>query len=144
MIEVIDSQDRDRVRRKLQRISTRNVALDAALLEQVAAIVADVRTRGDEALIDYAKRFDGCALIPDALRVTTSDLKVYATGAAPEFIAALREAIGNIREFHEYEQQQSWEIVKADGVRLGQRISPIARVGLYVPGGTASYPSSVV
>src|SRR5262247_2043760 len=101
MIEVINSQDHAQVRRKLQRIRMRNVALDAALLEHVAAIVADVRTRGDEALIDYAKRYDGCTLTTEALRVTANDLKAYAAGVAPEFIAALREAIGNIREFHE-------------------------------------------
>src|SRR5438552_5473606 len=113
-------------------------------MKQVEAIIGDVRLRGDAALIDCAARFDDCVMQPSDLRIGEEELHRIAASVNTNVLEALREAISNIRRFHEHERQESWEIETEYGVRLGQRITPIERVGLYVPGGTASYPSSVV
>jgi histidinol dehydrogenase len=143
VIEIIHSREKGRLAGKLQRIRERNVALDADLMLKVAAIISDVRDRGDAALIDYTARFDGISLRPSDLRVTEETLMNAASRVDPEVLEALREAIRRVRFFHEFERQHSWE-VEVNGVRLGQRITAIERAGLYVPGGTAGYPSSVV
>jgi len=144
VIEVISSRATDRLVATLDRIRSRNVAFDTELMSEVSAIIDEVRTRGDAALIDYAARFDGCVLRPAELRVGEEMLRRTAVQVDACVLAALREAIGNVRTFHERERQQSWELDAPDGVRLGQRITAIERAGLYVPGGAASYPSSVV
>jgi histidinol dehydrogenase len=144
VIEIIGSHDKERLAAKLGRIRERNVTLDADLMSRVGSIVDDVRLRGDAALIDYAKQFDGCAMQPSELRISEEELRRLASSVDANILEALREAIRNVRHFHEHEKQESWEIETAHGVRLGQRITPLERVGLYVPGGTASYPSSVV
>ncbi|HZG52819.1 MAG TPA: histidinol dehydrogenase [Pyrinomonadaceae bacterium] len=132
LIEIVSREDAPGRARALRRIADRNVALGADVLEGTARIVEEVRLRGDAALVDYALQFDRVALTPAELRV---DARV---------LAALRESIERVRAFHEFERQESWEVETGRGVRLGQRISPVERAGLYVPGGTASYPSSVV
>jgi len=144
VIDIIYSRETNRLAEKLRSIRERSVALDAELMTKVADIIQDVRSRGDAALIDYTAQFDGVSIEATDLRVTTESLVRIAASANPEVLTALREAIRRIRLFHEYERQQSWEIETSDGVRLGQRITPIDCAGLYVPGGTASYPSSVV
>lgn len=144
MIETIHSQEKERLATKLRAIRNRNVALDDKLMSQVAAIIQDVRTLGDAALIDYAARLDGCVMQAGSLRVSEESLRSAASQADVEVIEALREAIRRVRAFHEFERQQSWEMETEGGVRLGQRITPIDSAGMYVPGGTASYPSSVV
>jgi histidinol dehydrogenase len=144
MIEIINSHDKERLAAKLRCVRGRNVVLDADLMSQVQSIVDEVRRSGDAALIDYAKRFDGYVMQESELRIGEDELDRSAAHADANVVEVLREAIGNIRRFHEYELQESWEIETADGVRMGQRITAIERAGLYVPGGTASYPSSVV
>ena len=144
MIEVINTHDSERLAAKLERIRERNVALDADLMTQVASIINDVRERGDAALIDYAARYDDSVMQSSELSTSIDELHRIAAGVEPSVLAALRESISHVRRFHEYERQHSWEIETEHGVRMGQRITPIERVGLYVPGGTASYPSSVV
>jgi histidinol dehydrogenase len=144
VIEIIRSQEKDRLAGKLQAIRNRNVAIDDALVMEVAAIIREVRVRGDAALIDYTARFDGVQLQSSELRVSEDTLHRSSLRVDPFVLESLREAIKNVRAFHEHQKEQSWEINPADGVRLGQRINPIARAGLYVPGGTAAYPSSVV
>jgi len=128
----------------LSRLAARSVALDSELLKQVSAIVEDVRARGDEALLDYTRRFDGVELRADELRVSEATLRASAAQVDEEVLTALRLSIRNVTAFHEHQREESWEIAPADGVRLGQRITPLERVGLYVPGGTAAYPSSIV
>jgi len=110
----------------------------------VAAIVEDVRLRGDAALVEYAARFDGVRLRPAELRVEETALRDSATRVDARVHEAVRASIRNVRAFHERELVESWEFEAARGVRLGQRVSPVEAAGLYVPGGTASYPSSVV
>src|SRR5437660_9986372 len=144
MIELIRRKDQERLAAKLRRIRQRNVALDTALMAQVAGIIDDVRARGDAALVEYTGRFDDFSLQPSELRVKEETLREFAGGTDASVIEALREAIARVRRFHEAERLESWELDGPNGVRLGQKITPIDRVGVYVPGGTAAYPSSVV
>ncbi|HEX3228953.1 MAG TPA: histidinol dehydrogenase [Pyrinomonadaceae bacterium] len=144
MIDVISTKETARLAAKLKQIRERGVAYDAGLMNQVAAIAADVRARGDAALVDYARQFDNYLLEIADIRVDERSLRTFAAQADREVVAALREAIKRVREFHEHEHQESWLIDDQDGVSLGQRVTPIEKVGVYVPGGTASYPSSVV
>jgi histidinol dehydrogenase len=144
VIEVISSREKDRLLATLGRIRGRNVAFDAPLLSEVSAIMQEVRARGDAALIEYAARFDGCVLQPAELRVGEEALRRIASRVEPRVLEAIREAIRRVRAFHELERRHSWVFEAEPGVVLGQRITAIERAGLYVPGGTASYPSSVV
>lgn len=139
MIRIVGKDEIDDL---LTRLAARSVALDSQLLEQVGAIIDDVRRRGDEALIEYTRRFDGVDVVE--LRISEDALRSSAAKVEPRIVDALRVAIANVRRFHESELERSWEILPAEGVQLGQRITPLERVGLYVPGGTAAYPSSIV
>src|SRR5258708_6925749 len=141
---MISSREKDRLASALGRIRGRNVAFDADLLSEVSAIMQEVRARGDAALIEYAARFDGCVLQPAELRVDEEALRQTALRVESNVLEAIREAIRRVRAFHELERPRSWLVETDPGVVLGQRITAIERAGLYVPGGTASYPSSVV
>ena len=112
--------------------------------QMVADIVAGVRDRGDEALFEFTNRFDGCALDATSVAVSSEEVDRYASGADDELVEILKVAISNIRQFHEEQLQHSWEIYAGDGVHLGQRITAVGRVGLYIPGFKAAYPSSVL
>ena len=144
MIEVILKNDLLRRGEKLARIASRSVALDAELMRDVGVIIDHVRRRGDRALLEYTARFDGVALQLSELRVAEGTLARSAAGADRKVIKALGAAISNVRAFHEHEREQSWQMSPAPGITLGQRVTAIERAGLYVPGGTAAYPSSVV
>lgn len=141
MIRIVRKDEIDEL---MARLAARSVAFDADLLKQVTSIIDDIRQRGDEALIDYTRRFDGVELAPSELRISEEALHRSAAKVDEKILAALRVAIKNVRAFHERQVERSWEISPMEGVRLGQRITPLERVGLYVPGGTAAYPSSVV
>jgi histidinol dehydrogenase len=137
---------------KLRRLSTRDrgfaarlnaltrydAAQDPAVQKAVRAILADVRKRGDAAVRAYTKKFDGVE--PRQYAVTEKFLETIPADQAQ----ALRAAHERIRAFHEKQLQKSWEFTDADGTRLGQQVSALDRVGLYVPGGKAAYPSSVL
>ena len=144
MIEVISTKEQERLRAKLKRIRDRSVALDADLMREVAEIVWAVRGRGDAALVDYAERFDNCRLAVEDLRVSRESIARTAARVHGRVLEALLEAIERVRRFHEHERLTSWMIESPNGAQLGQRVSPIERVGVYIPGGLASYPSSVV
>ena len=107
----------------------------------VSAIIADVRARGDAALLDYTARFDQVALT--SLEVSQAEMEEAFAAVEPEFLEILREAAANIRLFHEKQVRNSF-VINRGGVTMGQKIIPIQRVGLYVPGGTAAYPSTVL
>ena len=107
----------------------------------VTAIIADVRARGDEALFEYTARFDRARL--SALEVSAAEIDEAFEAVEPEFLDILREAAANIRLFHEKQVRNSF-VINRDGVVMGQKVTPIERVGLYVPGGTAAYPSTVL
>ena len=110
--------------------------------EIVADIIADVRKNGDNALRAYSEKFDGAKL--DSLEVSAEEIDAAFAALEPEFVAIIEEAAENIREFHRHQVRTGFAITPRDGVVLGQRVIPLERVGLYVPGGTASYPSSVL
>jgi histidinol dehydrogenase len=110
----------------------------------VAAIIADVARRGDAALIDYTRRLDGIGLATSQLRLTHQEISEGAALAEPETVAALRLAAERIESFHRHQLPPAIDYVDALGVRLANRWRPIAAAGLYVPGGTASYPSSLL
>jgi histidinol dehydrogenase len=110
--------------------------------EAVRAILADVRERGDEAVRAYTERFDRVRL--ESFRVSEAEFAEAETLVAPAVKAALTEAAANIRDFHQRQVRQSWFTAKESGTVLGQIVRPLKRVGLYVPGGTAAYPSSVL
>jgi len=144
MIEIINSNNQERLNEKLKSVRQRSIALDADLMRTVGAIINDVSVRGDAALIEYNERFDGCVMEQSELRIGEEELRRIAASVDANVLEALREAIKNVKRFHEHQRQESWKIETENGVRLGERITPIERAGLYVPGGTASYPSSVV
>ena len=108
----------------------------------VSDIIANVREKGDEALRDYCQRFDHVAL--NEFLVSPKELEAAIQKVEPEFIEILEEAAKNIRAFHEKQLRQSFIMTEKPGVVLGQRVIPLERVGLYVPGGTAAYPSTVL
>ncbi|HZH32228.1 MAG TPA: histidinol dehydrogenase [Pyrinomonadaceae bacterium] len=144
MIEVIRVGERERRTAKLARIASRNVALDEELMRAVGRVIADVRQRGDAAVIELTERFDGVRLRRDELKIDERQLRETAAGVSADVRRALGEACRRVRAFHERQREESWEMETPEGVRLGQRVAPLERAGLYVPGGTASYPSSVV
>jgi histidinol dehydrogenase len=121
---------------KLAALTRYDAAQDPAVQRAVRKILADVRKRGDAAVREYTQKFDG---------VSPRDFSLTSLPAIPrEQAEALRAAHERIRAFHEKQRQESWQFTEADGTRLGQRLTALGRVGLYVPGGKAAYPSSVL
>ncbi|MQP65955.1 histidinol dehydrogenase [Niveispirillum sp. SYP-B3756] len=110
----------------------------------VAAILADVRLRGDAALLDYTRRWDRLDLTADRLRITADEISAAIALCDPETLAALRLAAERIEAFHRRQTVEASFYTDAAGVRLGARWTPVGAVGIYVPGGTAAYPSSVL
>ncbi len=116
--------------------------ISANVEDIVADIIADVRKNGDKALFAYSKKFDKAELT--SLEVTKEEIDEALGLVDPEFISVMEEAAQNIRAFHEKQVRNSFVINDRDGVVIGQKVMPIEKVGLYVPGGTAAYPSTVL
>ncbi len=110
----------------------------------VQAIVEDVKSRRDEAVLEYTKKFDGVELTPKGLRVTEKEIEEALSLVEPSLLAVMKKSMKNIREYHEKQKQYSWFDSRPDGAILGQKVTPLASVGVYVPGGKAAYPSSVL
>ena len=110
----------------------------------VAEIVDAVREKGDEAVFAYTKKFDKWEIQADNIRVTEAEIEEALAGAEKEFVEVMRRSAANIADFHRKQLRNSWIDTKPDGSILGQRILPIAVSGVYVPGGKAAYPSSVL
>ena len=126
-------------------LTRRDAAQDETVESAVRAIIADVRKRGDAAVLEYSRRFDRVEARSVAeLEIPLAQLQTALRGLPREQAEALAGAAHRIRAFHERQLAQSWQYVDQDGTLLGQRITPIERVGLYVPGGKAAYPSSVL
>jgi len=118
---------------------------DKAVNERVEEIIAAVRERGDAALVEYTGRFDGLEVAGMAdLTLGRARLELALQRITPEQRQALEVAAERVRVYHEHQRQASWRYTEADGTVLGQQVTPLDRVGLYVPGGKASYPSSVL
>ena len=114
----------------------------ANVAEKVSDIIREVAAKGDEALRAYAKTFDGAEL--DAIEVTQEELDAAVAAVDPQLLRVLRSASENIREFHSKQVREGFTYQRDNGAVLSQRITPIEKVGLYIPGGTASYPSTVL
>jgi histidinol dehydrogenase len=120
----------------------RAVTLDKEVMGTAARIVDDVRARGDEALRDYTSRLDGVDL--DDLRVTDAEIEAAVESVDETFRDSLLAAAVAIEDFHSRQIPQSWFNAMEGGVLVGQKVTPIGRVGIYVPGGRACYPSTVL
>jgi histidinol dehydrogenase len=144
---------------KIKRLSSRAVDFDAALTQllafeatadekleaTVAAILADVKRRGDEAVLEYTRKFDRLPLADAAaMELPGSELKAAFDSLPAAQRSALEQAAQRVTEYHKKQVQTSWIYTDADGTMLGQQVTPLDRVGLYVPGGKAAYPSSVL
>ncbi|SFF96711.1 histidinol dehydrogenase [Desulfotomaculum arcticum] len=122
-----------------------NRALDLEQVdEQVKEIIKTVRTGGDDGLCAVTARLDGVEIVPGDLLVSQAEIKEAYQAVNKEFLSALRQAAENIKNFHRRQLRNSWFEPRPEGVTLGQLITPLHRVGIYVPGGKASYPSSVL
>ena len=128
----------------LERIRSRTLQMNPDLLARVAEIVEAVRAGGDEALIHYTEKFDGVTLRLNEIRVDPEFIEAMAARADARAVDAFRQAIANVRAFHEHQREADWQVSLASGATVGQRIRPVAAAGLYVPGGRAAYPSSVL
>jgi len=125
------------------RIIRRDLTFDPDIEMRVRSIIDDVALRGDDAVIEYTRRFDGISL-ESIQPVDADELRWLHSRVDAAFLDALRGAIENVREFHRLQLAESIEMKRPGGVTLGLRYTPLERVGLYVPGGAAAYPSSIV
>lgn len=144
MIRRLNAQDTDFTAALDQLLSWESVS-DASINQRVLEIIDNVRRRGDAALIDYTRQFDGLdvAQMSDLI-LPRERLELALTRITAEQRAALETAARRVREYHQHQAQDSWRYSEADGTVLGQQVTPLDRAGLYVPGGKASYPSSVL
>ena len=125
--------------------TTEAVGIPAAVDADVAAIIADVRQRGDAAVLEHTRRLDQHhAADMTALAVTRAELEQALAGLDKSLRAALEQGAERIRNFHRHQLRESWRVTDADGAEFGEHITPLRRAGLYVPGGQAAYPSSVL
>ena len=112
--------------------------------EQVSRIIEEVRANGDEALFAFTKQFDGADLDSNTVKVTREEINEAYDLTDDALLQVMKKSLHNIKVYHEKQKQYSWFDSRPDGVMLGQKVTPLARVGVYVPGGKAAYPSSVL
>ena len=128
---------------KLQTyLESRTEEIDSDIIVRVSAILQDVKTRRDDAVREYTQQFDGILL--DSMRVEPSDIEAAAAKADPFFVESMKKAKANIEYYHNAQKQNGYLLQKELGIYLGQRVLPLDSVGIYVPGGRAQYPSSVL
>lgn len=126
----------------LEQLSRRNGEVNKTVTDSVTQIIEDVRTLGDKAVLDYTLKFDG--KLPPSIEVPREEINDALTAADQVFVSSLLNAMENIVDFHSRQKQQGFINPLPNGVIMGQRVRGLERVGLYVPGGTAAYPSSVL
>ncbi len=127
---------------RLLKIKSRNLTLDDELISKVSKIIREVRSGGDAAVIRFTREFDGVDL--KSVKVQKEEIEKAKACISEKMLEIICEAIHNVKSFHEKQRLNSWTEQKSDGSILGQRIIPLERVALYVPGGTAAYPSTVI
>jgi histidinol dehydrogenase len=115
---------------------------DKDVIPAVSEIIENVKANGDSAVKDYTIKFDGKA--PEKVEISAEDIDGLISKCTPEYLETVKKAAANIADFHQRQVQQSWLTTKENGVIMGQRVRGLKRVGIYVPGGTAAYPSSVL
>ena len=138
---------------KLDDASMKNILADMlkrdpnnydSYTQTVQAIVDNVKNKGDEAVFAYTKEFDGAEVTPDTIRVTQEEINEAMEQVEPQLLAVMKKSMENIRRYHEKQKRNSWFDAQPDGTILGQKITALESVGVYVPGGKAAYPSSVL
>ncbi len=138
---------------KLEKDTTKNLLQDLlkrspnnydSYTASVNEIVENVKNNGDKAVFEYTKKFDGAEINASTMRVTEEEIEEAYTMVDAELVDVIRKALVNIRTYHEKQRQYSWFDTETDGKMLGQKVTPLEKVGVYVPGGKAAYPSSVL
>ena len=140
----IQRLDHDTKKNLLEDLLKRSPNQYSAYEKDVAKILEDVKREGDKALFGYTARFDGAHLDAETVRVTEQEIQEAYDQVDEELLGIIRRALHNIRTYHEKQRQNSWFDSRPDGTILGQKVTALARVGVYVPGGKAAYPSSVL
>lgn len=141
MIDIITSNGVEEYK-VIEQLKSRSGEVEDKVKNAVQQIVRDVKENGDKAVLEYTLRFDGKA--PEQMEVSKEVMESLASQCDEAFLSALEQAAQNIRAYHEHQVQQSWSVKRENGVVMGQRVRGLHRVGIYVPGGTAAYPSSVL
>lgn len=126
----------------IKQLKERSGEIDKEVTETVSKILSDVKEYGDYSVREYTMKFDGS--VPESFEISKEEIDASTDKCDSDFVLALYRAADNIKDFHARQKQQSWLDPKENGVILGQRIRGLKRVGIYVPGGTAAYPSSVL
>ena len=134
----------DTKRELLGNLLNRNPGSYGEYEETVNGIINDIRKNGDKALFEYTEKFDKCVIDASSIRITKEEIEEAYRALDPEFVEVMKRSAENIRAFHEKQKRNTWIDTKEDGSILGQRILPIEISGVYVPGGKAAYPSSVL
>ena len=140
-IYTLSKESKEKLKETLQKRDTNQFSEYEKIVQD---IIDDVKSRKDDAVFEYTKKFDGFQLTPQNIRVTEAEMENAVASLEPDFIRILEDAASNIKDFHEKQKRISWMDTKADGTILGQKFTPIETVGVYVPGGKAAYPSSVL
>lgn len=140
-IYTLSKESKEKLKETLQKRDTNQFSEYEKIVQD---IIDDVKSRKDDAVFEYTKKFDGFQLTPQNIRVTEEEIENAVASLEPDFIRILEDAAANIKDFHEKQKRISWMDTKADGTILGQKFTPIETVGVYVPGGKAAYPSSVL
>ena len=143
MLKHLDTNTAD-FKARLAALLSATAEPDPAVIDTVRAIISDVRERGEAALLEYTNRFDRRQATPAQLEINQPELAAVLERIPPELRRGLEHAAERIRAFHERQKQASWTFTDAEGNVLGQKVTPLDRVGVYVPGGKAAYPSSVL
>lgn len=143
MIRIINSSSRE-CSEYTDKLDSRRRKVPEQILKKVSDIIEKVREKGNEAVLDYTLRFDGVRMDAGMIRVDDREIRNACAVVEPDLLRAIKKAAYNIREFHKRQRQESWFYTGEKGEILGQRLSAIQRVGLYVPGGTAPLVSSVL
>ena len=143
MIKHMDASSTD-FKKSLQAIVSSTSEPSKSVSETVSKIITDVRTRGDDALLEYTNHYDHYSVKIEALQIKKEEIKMALNRVSDLMRSSLTEAARRIRAFHEKQKQETWVYKDDDGNELGQRITPMDRVGVYVPGCKAAYPSSVL
>ena len=128
---------------ELLRIKNRGQGLESKYAQSVLEIIENVRNFGDNAVFSYARKFDRVELTPENVRVAEEEIEEAFKKVEPEVLEAIKVAVERVRKFHEYQKENSY-FVTEPGMVLGQKVTPLESAGIYVPGGKASYPSSVI
>ncbi len=143
-IKKLSTQDGD-FKSKLDALLAWDSVSDIDVQQTVTNIVIDVRQRGDEALLEYTNRFDRCHFASaEELEISAENIQAAVSRVDPSVLEALKAAAERVNAYHLHQKQDSWQYEEANGTVLGQQVMPIDRVGVYVPGGKAAYPSSVL